>query len=63
MRAWESLEVGDRVCFRWDEFDGKGTLNCYISSIHKDHAIAMDYDANRYWIDDDTKHMFQKGWM
>lgn len=63
MVEWSDLKVGDRVNHHWGEFDGKGVLNCYISSVHKDHAIAMDYDAIRYWIDDDTQHMFEKGWV
>lgn len=63
MRSWESLKVGDRVAFKCDEFDGHGILNMYVSSVHDDHAIAMDFDAQRYWIDEDTQHMFMKGWI
>lgn len=61
--TWNSVRVGDRVTYRYNDFDGSGTINCYISSVHKDHAIAMDADAIRYWIDEDTQHMFSKGWI
>lgn len=63
MADWRTLGIGDRVSYRWNDPDGSGVLNCYISSTHEDHAIAMDYDAARYWVDDDTQHMFEKGWV
>ncbi len=59
MRAWESLQVGDKVTFTGT--DGV-ELHCYISSVHKDHSIAMDYDTRRYWLDADTRLMFRRGW-
>lgn len=62
MLEWRTVKVGDRVTHEYNDFDGHGVLNCYISSVHDDHAIAMDADAIRYWIDDDTQDMFKKGW-
>lgn len=62
MLEWRTVKVGDRVTHEYNDFDGRGVLNCYISSVHDDHAIAMDADAIRYWIDDDTQDMFKKGW-
>lgn len=59
---WRTWKVEDKVSMRFDDFDGKGVVNCYISSVHADHAVAMDADANRYYIDDTTQHMFEKGW-
>lgn len=60
--SWKTMEVGDRVTYHYTGFDGSGSLFCYITSVHEDHAIAMDYDAIRYWVDDETEYMFSKGW-
>ena len=51
--------MGDKVTFTGT--DGV-ELHCYISSVYKDHSIAMGYDAQRYWLDADTRLMFRRGW-
>lgn len=62
MISWKNVKVGDAVTYEYNDFDGHGIVYCYISSVHNDHAIAMDADAIRYWVDADTQHMFSKGW-
>lgn len=59
---WREWTVGERVTYEYNDFDGSGKIPCYISSVHNDHAIAMDADAIRYWVDNDTEHMFHKEW-
>lgn len=62
MRVWRTLKTDDKVSFHWNDFDGYGLAHGVITEVSTDHAIAT-IDGNVYWIDDDTQHMFSKGWV
>lgn len=62
MRTWKSLKMNDKVSFHFNDFDGSGILWGRVTEVCKDHAI-MTYDGSNYWIDDDTAHMYSKGWV
>lgn len=61
MREWRNLKVGDRVSFHYNEFDGSGVLHGRVSEVSDTRAIVRIWGSD-YWLDDDNKQMFSKGW-
>lgn len=63
MVNYKELKVGDELIFHWDDFDGSGEKECTVVDILEDSAVANHIDGiyeERYWIDEDTQHMFDK---
>lgn len=57
MIDWKKLNVGDKVKYSWNEFDGQGNMNCVVTTIESDHAI-VSADDMTLWLDDDNANMF-----
>lgn len=53
------LRPGDRLVYRWEDFDGKGERVVVVSHVFEDHAIA-EYGDMRLWIDEYDADMFRK---
>ena len=56
---WRDFKVGQRLVFKWKEFDGKGTVECVVKEVHYDFALAYG-DGMRLRIDEDTVDMFEE---
>ena len=61
MVNFRKLKMGDKLVYRWDDFDGYGQKDVIVTKIEDDHAIASYTDlisTENYWIDDGTAEMF-----
>lgn len=59
MNNWKEWEIGDKIKWNWQEFDGKGCMIGILIKKESDHAIVKADDMN-LWLDDDTSDMFKK---
>ena len=52
-------EIGDKLEFYGEEFDGKFCIPCVVTEVHDDHCIAKG-DGMTLWIDDGNAYLFRK---
>lgn len=54
---WRKWNIGDRVQYIVNEFDGCRSWNGILTEMHEDHAI-VEADGMKLWLDDDTQDLF-----
>lgn len=54
---WRKWNVGDKVLYTFNEFDGHGSFTGIITEKDESHLIA-EVNGMHLWIDDDTADMF-----
>ena len=57
MVNYKKLKVGDKLVYRFNDFDGHGSFDAVVTEAHKDYALAM-CDGMRMRIDNWTADMF-----
>lgn len=58
----KKFEVGQKVIWETDDFDGTMKVSAVITEIYQDHCIAVsqgNLDGLILWIDDSTEQYFQ----
>lgn len=58
---WSKLQVGDKLVWMIDDFDGSSETHCTVTEVHDDHAIAYEdnsSDSMSLWIDEYTQEDF-----
>ena len=62
MRIWKNLKKGDEVTYRG--LGWKLARRCRVSEVHKKSVVVRAVDNNSpFWLDNDTKHEFSRGWV
>lgn len=56
---WRNWNIGDKIKYSWDDFDGKGVLIGTLIKKAAEHAI-VEADGTKLWLDDFTQDMFCK---
>lgn len=59
MNNWNKWEIGDKIKWKWEEWDGKGSMIGILVEKEADHAIVKANNMN-LWLDNDTSDMFEK---
>ena len=59
MNNWRVWQVGDKIKYSWDEFDGKGSLIGTLTEAAADHAIVRAEGMN-LWVEDFNADMFER---
>ena len=59
MENWRNWNIGDKIRWSWEEFDGKGSTVGVLTSKEEDHAI-VEADGMDLWVDDIMQDMFCK---
>ena len=51
--------VGQSLIYKWNDFDGKGEIECIVTEVCEDHVIAKSkVDGVSLYLDKDTEDMF-----
>ena len=58
MSDWRTWNIGDKVTYAWDEFDGKGSIEGEVKEKYADHLI-IAADGMALWCDDSFADMFK----
>ena len=58
MSDWRTWNIGDKVTYAWNEFDGKGSIEGEVKEKYADHLI-IAADGMALWCDDSFAHMFR----
>ena len=56
---YRTLRPGDRVVYRYDDFDGSGELLGAVKEVAEDHVL-IGADGMDLWLDDDNSYMFSR---
>ena len=58
-----TFEIGEKLHFIVDEFDGHCVIPCEVTEKHEDHYIAKELyveNPETLWIDEDTEYLFER---
>lgn len=59
MLDWRTLQIGEKLTYTVDEFDGRSQDEVEVTEVHEDYAIARLDDMN-LWISDFNADMFSR---
>lgn len=58
--GWRSWNIGDRIRWHIEDFDGATTLFGNVVEKHEDHLIVDTDDGQHLWVSDWNKEGFRK---
>ena len=59
LREWRQCNIGDKLIYHWNDFDGSGSLAGIVTEKQPDHCI-VTVGGMHLWLDDRTLDMFSR---